>query len=330
LTIFSRHLQWLTTQAFAQANPYQTGVQIGEKAQMIGFNAVDLTVRTTGHVDPSLVDISKNLPLMLKGIRDTGAFCDQITTNIVDDQSALGRGQTTEDLLKVAADNGIKRYRWGSVAYTVSNTAPFSPFGNQVLEQLRALSDRMKNLAALNRKYGLTAVYHTFSGGNAPRSVWDLVYLLEANKYSADELAINFDIGHMVAENPLSSWRTNVRYAMPHIRSVGMKDYLLQRSGTGTVSAVSVLAGTGFVQLREFFQLLLDGKYSGPVEAQYEYNVTGLKGTSFNLNTTFWADHADMASGNLTPDFLTTELRKDYQTYRDAILAAGWLQDQIS
>jgi hypothetical protein len=329
LTIFSRHLQWLTTQAVAETDPYGTGLLIGNKAQEIGFKAVDLTVRSTGHVDPTRVDISTNLPKMISGVRSTGAFCNHITTNIIDTTSALGSASspvTPEDLLRVAADNGIKLYRWDGFNYaTFNNTS----FGDQILTQLEGFADRTKLLAELNHKYGMTSIYHTYSGGNRLRSVWDLLYMLHFNDTSPSDAAINFDIGHMVAESALSSWSTNVRYALPNIGGVGLKDYVLQRNTNGTVSAVSTLAGQGMVQLRAFFQLLLQGGYSGPAEAQYEYSVTGLNGTSFSLNTTFWADNAQMTSGNLTPAFLTEELKKDCKTYKDAIAAAGWQPEQL-
>jgi sugar phosphate isomerase/epimerase len=332
-TIFSRHLQWLTTQAYSHANPFETGVLIGEKAQEIGFKAVDLTVRSTGHVDPNLCDIAVNLPAMVKGVRSTGAICRHITTNIElpEDPIATFNGAPVYpvDLLRVASHLGIEVYRWGGFGYNVQpdpETLKPQPFGGQVLDQLDAFADAVKPLARLNRRYRMTAIYHSSSGGNNPRSVWDLVYILR--HFDPDELAINFDIGHMVRESTLSAWRTNVRVAMPHIRGVGMKDGAVVRNTNGTVGGSFPLAGTGMVQWREFFQLLLQGEYAGPAEAQYEYNVTGLAGASVSLNTTFWADHARFVDGNLTPAFMTEELKKDITYYKSQAALAGWTADQ--
>src|SRR6476646_8791600 len=67
--LWSRHLQWVSTQAQANADPYGTGVKVGEACLASGFAAVDLTVRTDGHVQPTLV--ATNLQLMLAGIRST-------------------------------------------------------------------------------------------------------------------------------------------------------------------------------------------------------------------------------------------------------------------
>src|ERR1700720_589686 len=79
-SIFSRHLQWVSTAAQGASDPYGTGVLIGQSALAADFSAVDLTVRSQGHVEPTLV--ATNLPLMLNGIRSTGCICDQITTGI--------------------------------------------------------------------------------------------------------------------------------------------------------------------------------------------------------------------------------------------------------
>ncbi|MFC6149303.1 MULTISPECIES: sugar phosphate isomerase/epimerase family protein [Mumia] len=335
-TIFSRHLQWLTSQAYAQEHPYETGVLIGEKAAELGYKAVNLTVRRTGHVDPSLVDVRTNLPAMLAGVRSTGTSCSFITTDIVDDVTPVaergGQPVYVADVLRVARDEGIDLYRWGGFAYQVQSgpdaTDP-QPFGDEVLAQLDAFRRRVKGLARLNRRYGTTAAYHTHTtNGTNARSVWDLMYILR--DADPDELGINLDIGHMTNEGTLTAWRTNVRYAMSHIRSVGLKDTLVERTPSGTVRSVWKPAGTGMVQWREFFQLLLEGGFAGPGETHYEYDVVGLNGQTAVLNTTFWADHAQFASGNLTPAFMTEELKKDLVTYRTHAAAAGWRADQLT
>jgi hypothetical protein len=333
-TIFSRHLQWLTTQDFAHDHPYDTGVLIGHKAQAIGFSAVDLTVRETGFVDPHRVAIKTHLPLMLRGVRSTGVICEQITTNIeLADRpigSLDGKPVFPEDLLRVAHDSGIRLYRWGGFSYnTQSNSVSGrpQPFGHEVVDQLDAFSAKMEPLAALSHKYALTGLYHTYSGGNGPRAVWDLVRILE--RFSADDLAVNFDIGHMVREGALSAWSTNLRYAMPYLKGIGLKDGMVVRNTDGTVGGRFSPAGTGLVQWREFFQLLLEGGYRGPAQAQYEYDAVGLRGAAFSLNTTFWADHEQFLRGNINAEFMTGELKKDLTFYKAQAALAGWSGSEL-
>lgn len=327
--IFTRHLQWLTTQAYSVANPFATGVLVAEAAAELGYTAVNPTVRRGGHVDPSLVDVAADLPLFLDGVRSTGVTCDFITTDIVDDVSSIatynGSPVYARDVLEVARDQGIRLYRWGGFRYNNNSSA----FGPGIIAQLDEFKLRIRGLARLNRRLGVTAVYHTHSSsGRGARSVWDLMHILDAG--SPDELAINFDIGHMTNEGTLSSWETNVRYAMTHIKSVGLKDTKVFIDDDGSVESAWQLAGTGMVRWEDFFELLLDGGFSGPAESHYEYDVVGLNGDIAVLNTTFWSDHPQFTSGNLNRAFMIEELSKDLVTYKNAALAAGWAPDQLT
>src|SRR5438045_5631672 len=114
--LWSRHLQWVSTQAQANADPYGVGVMVGQACLASGFAAVDLTVRTDGHVQPTLV--ATNLPLMLNGIRSTGAICDEIGNNIAPPSDPTNTSwiasQFVHEILSVAGANGITKYRWNN------------------------------------------------------------------------------------------------------------------------------------------------------------------------------------------------------------------------
>lgn len=304
-TIFSRHLQWVTTRDFAFANPYETGIQVGEAASEMGFSAVDLTVRDGGHVDPAMV--ATNLAPMVAGVRSTGVVCEQITTGISTLESPHAAA-----VLHAAAESGIRYYRWGTFSHDDN------AFGPAVLAHLRNLRQQVRSLARLNRDLGLTAVYHTFSGGRVGSSVWDLLYLLEA--FDPDQLAINFDIGHLTAEGAVGSWRNDLRAAMPWVRGVGLKDVTVVRNPNGSARATWVAAGEGMVELTTFFELLHAGGYSGPCEAQIEYVHNGV-----NLNQTFWADSA---SFTLTPDQMLATIANELAVYRAAATSAGWSKEE--
>jgi sugar phosphate isomerase/epimerase len=286
-------------------------------------------VRPTGLIDPTRVDVKLNLPRMVEGIRSTGAICDQITTNIETADKPIGafngRQVMPAEVLSVAGALGIGLYRWGGFTYEAGAA---TPFGDQVPAQLKAFSRKLASLAALNRKTRTTALYHTYSGGNNARSVWDLMAILAP--YSANELAINFDIGHMTREGALSAWSTNLRYAMPRVKGLGLKDGSVTRTVDGNIVGAFPQAGAGLVRWVEFFKLLREGGFSGPGGAQYEYDVIGVKGAPAALSTTFWADHPQFQSGNLTAPFMTAEMKKDLSYYRAHAVMAGWREDELS
>ena len=81
-----------------------------------GYAAVDLTVRDDGHVLPA--QVATNLPLMLNGIRSTGAICDHIGVNFAPPSdpanTAWIASQFVHEILSVAGANGIKKYRYNN------------------------------------------------------------------------------------------------------------------------------------------------------------------------------------------------------------------------
>jgi len=332
-TMYSRHLQWLTTRDYTASHPYETGILIGEKAQEIGCRHIDLTVRRDGHVDPERVDVARHLPEMLRGIRSTGATCREMTTGIAAADRPLagfqGQDLPVNELLQLASDAGIRYYKWSGFNYDTTPDAGSGrpqPFGDGVIAQLDAFVPELEAIAALSRRYGMTALYHTYSGRNGLRSVWDLVYV--HRRFDPNEVGFNFDIGHMAREGALSAWSSNVRYAMPYIKGVSLKDAMLGRGEDGRVNGSFVAAGEGLVQWQDFFTLLLEGGFQGPVEAQYEYLAQGLLRSPASLNNNYWADDEQFTSGNLTAEFMSAELQKDLRFYKQSASEAGWTDSQ--
>src|ERR1700732_4054348 len=113
VAIFSKHLQFVPD-----------GEGLAQAATEIGFDAIDLTVRKGGHVEPERA--RQELPGMVAAIRKRGLEVPMITTDIIDIETPYA-----EDILKAMADLGIRNYRWGGLKY-----APDRPYAEQL--------DRMK------------------------------------------------------------------------------------------------------------------------------------------------------------------------------------------
>lgn len=307
-TMFSRHLQCLTTQAYAREFPYETGVIIGEGAAAGGFNAINLTVRIDGHVEPELV--TTNLAPMLQGIRSTGTHCDHITTNVLNLQSAYA-----EEVLTTAAENGVRYYRWGTFDYQRDEAA----YGQGLRNQLDGFRRETEALAAFNSRLGLTALYHTYSGNRVGASLWDLIYVLEG--FDPEAVAINFDIGHMISEG-VRSWINDLRFAMPYVRGASLKDATYRQNAEGELTRAFMAAGEGAVDWVEYFRQLLEGGFSGPAESHLEFDY--LDGNL--LNTTWWAESA----GNIvTRDQLIGIMQSELGAFRNYALTAGWQASQL-
>jgi sugar phosphate isomerase/epimerase len=324
-SIFSRHLQWVSTAAAAASDPYGTGVLVGQAALQADFSAVDLTVRSQGHVEPTVV--GTNLPLMLNGIRSTGCICDSITTGINPTTNPADTtwiaSQFVNQILSTAAANGIKRYRIGAVAY------PANTFGAAMQTALDGLRVNMRRLAQIGAaNNNLTAMYHTFNS-DIGTGIYDLMYVYSG--IDPNLLGINYAVGHIVTDGPLSLWSQDLRFGMPNIKGLALQDVVwIQDPTTLRWSSPTVIAGTGMINWLQFFQLLLAGGYNGPADLQIEYTITGANGTPVSLNNTFFADNAQFTSGNLTPAIMIANLKHEVDYYKTQAAAAGWTSAQLT
>ena len=341
--LWSRHLQWVTTQAEAQngTDPYGTGIKIGEALLACGYAAVDLTVRADGHVLPQ--NVKTHLPDMLKGIRSTGAICDHIGVNFTPLTDPLNTSwivaENVEEILAVAGANGIKKYRFnnanGTAVPGTSGTLTVASFGaNTFGDAMTALLDGVRanhqRLAALNAKYGnLCGVAHTH-GGNIGTSVYDYEYAMR--DIDPNLIAINLAISHTAgAALGGTAWELQMRRHMPRIKCTAVEDMRATvNATTGALSGTTIepLPGTtggGVINWNNFYGHLLRGGYSGAAESQIEYGIpNGTTGANISLNTAFWSDNANFVNGNLKPAMMIATMKNASTFIRERAAAAGW------
>jgi sugar phosphate isomerase/epimerase len=244
--IFSKHLQWLSV-------PDAAGL-----AAEIGFDGIDLTVREDGHVLPARA--ADDLPKAVEAVRKAGLDVPMITAGIVD-----VRSPHAEKVLATARALGIRRYRWGGFRFAPSRPIP---------EQLAECQARARDLAALNRQYGICAMYHTHSGaGEVGASIWDLYLILK--DLDTNAVAVNYDIGHATVEGGLGGWIHSTRLTLPMMRGAAVKDFLWEKAANGKWRPAWCPIGHGMVQLAPFFAMLRQGGFSGPVQLHFEYETLG-------------------------------------------------------
>jgi L-ribulose-5-phosphate 3-epimerase len=244
--IFSKHLQWTDWAGAAST------------AHALGFDGVDLTVRAGGHVLPERV--REDLPKAVAAVRAAGLEPPMITAGIVDASSPHA-----EAILETAAGLGIRCYRWGGFRYDL---------GRGIADQLAELSPRVKALAALNRKYKMTAMYHTHSGpGQVGASIWDIWELVR--DCDPAEVAINYDIGHATVEGGHGGWIHTSRLAARYLRGTAVKDFRWGQNAKGEWSPQWCGLGQGMVNFRKYFGLLRETGFNGPLQVHFEYPEAG-------------------------------------------------------
>jgi sugar phosphate isomerase/epimerase len=333
-SIWSRHVQWVRTQAQTDADPFGTGVAVGQAILAGGYTAVDLTVRDGGHVRPALV--ATNLPLMLNGIRSTGAMCTMIGTNFGPPSDPTNTAwiadQFVNEILSVAGANGITQYRYNNAGNTVPSF-PANTYGAQMTALLDGVRVNHRRLAALNATYGnIRGVAHTH-GGNIGTMVEPYAYSMQG--IDPKLIGINFAMDHVAPAAP-GDWPLLLRRWMPYVGCVAVEDLAATvNATTGALSIGNVQPpgatglGAGVVNWATFYSTLRLGGYSGFSESQLEYSITGGTGTSISLNNADYADSADFTSGRLTPAIMIAEFKRNSDFIRARALAGGWTAAQI-
>lgn len=220
---------------------------MAEAIAEIGLDGVEAPVRNKGYVLPERVE--DDLPKHQEAVKKHGLKTTMITTDV------LGLDQPhTEKVLRTAAGLGIKMYRMGFYRYDTDRG---------VREQLDEIRPRMKDLAALNRELGLSAVYQNHCGANfvgAP--LWDIHSLLK--DHDPNEIGLAFDIRHATVEGGLA-WPLHYDLMKPHIGAVYSKDFRWAEK-----KPEHVPLGTGRVN-KDFFKMHLASKIDCPISLHVEY-----------------------------------------------------------
>jgi len=278
---FSKHFHWLS---------------IEETASMcatLGYDGIDLTVRPGGHVEPERVE--EDLPKAAETIRRAGLEIPMVTSGIVDVTTPHA-----ERILKTLKATGIRLYRWGGFRYDAKRAIP---------AQLAEMQPRVKDLAAMNRHYGLTAMYHTHSGiDQVGASMWDLYLLFK--DIAPGAVAVNYDVGHAVVEGGYGGWINSTRLLLPYMRGVAVKDFAWKKNAHGEWRPGWCALGRGMVDFPRFFEMLKAGGFNGPVQLHMEYDELGSAASGKKTST-------------LGKEQFTEIMRRDLNALKNLMRAAG-------
>lgn len=229
---------------FVQSLSYS---ELADRIVDIGFDGIEATIRRGGQIPPERVE--DELPKLVEelAIRKLEISVMASDVNRADDPLMV-------KTLRTAAKLGVKRYRMGGYRYDLSR-----PVGKQ-LDELKPV---VKDLAALNRELGITAVYQNHSGAtNVGAPVWDLHELLR--DIPATEVGVAFDIRHATVEGGLA-WPLHFNRMQPHLGAVYVKDFVWKGRRPENVPL-----GEGQVD-PAFFKRLKQSKFTGPISVHVEY-----------------------------------------------------------
>ena len=280
IDIYGHNLLWL-----------KSAEQVATAATQMGYEGVDVNVRANGqgHVLPERV--AQDLPPFVTGIRKHGLEVSTITPSVTDADS-----QYAEDILRTASELGVRHYVWGAFRYAN---------GKPIMQQLEDLKPRVAKLAALNKKYGMTAMYHTYAGNAVGAPIWDFLSVLK--EFDPAFVGFHYDVGHMTREGANGLWATNLRVAGAYVKGVSVKDFVWVKGNDGRWRTEWVPLGEGLLQLDQFAAILKEINFSGPIENQPEY-PDGVGGET---------------QIKIPPERVLSALKKDQEVLRKSFSKAG-------
>lgn len=250
--VFSKHLHFLNWEEAALA------------AADIGFQGLDLTVRSKGHVLPE--HVSRDLPKAIGSIQNAGLSCEMITTEISDIKN-----QIDAEVIKTAASEGVNFYRSNWFSYKK---------GLSLEESLNFYKTVIKQLSEFNKQYNIVGCYQNHSGLKVGASVWEVKKILK----DADPkyFGAQYDIRHAVAEGG-RSWPNGVQLLQSHIKTIALKDFKWGQVN-GQWKIVNVPIGEGMVDFKAYFKLLKNYGLNPPASLHLEYPLGGAEKGRANIN----------------------------------------------
>lgn len=140
-------------------------------------------------------------------------------------------------------------------------------------DRLVQIKKQVAELVDLNKKYQICAMYHTHSGLGVGAFIWDLWVLLK--DFDPQWVSINFDIGHATIEGGLGGWVHSTRLMTAFIKGIAIKDFKWGKNAQGKWEPQWCPLGEGMVNFKQYFGMLKEAKFSGPVQLHFEYPLGG-------------------------------------------------------
>ncbi len=218
-----------------------------------GIGGFDLTVRKGGKIEPA--NVEKELPELIEKAKKYNLAIDMIVTDITSASDPYA-----EKVLKTASAAGVKYYRLGWLDYNDKE---------EVWETVLKYKTQFRDIAELNRQYGIHGGYQNHAGKYIGAPIWDLHELL--NDLPVEYIGSQYDVRHATVEGT-DTWILGMRLISDHIKTLAIKDFTWGNVN-GKPQPVIVPLGEGMVDWELFFKTVKDYNITGPITLHIEYDL---------------------------------------------------------
>ncbi|MBI5386508.1 MAG: TIM barrel protein [Verrucomicrobia bacterium] len=183
--------------------------QAAELTADAGLDGVDCPVRPGGEILPERA--ADDMPRYAEALRRHKADILLLTTAVLSPATPH-----TESILRTAKKLGVRYYRLGPVQ------VPRESAGAKQITEIRA---GLKDLAAMNKDLGLTAVFQNHSPSAKSRFIGgDLKELHEIVKdFTPEQIGVAFDLGHALVVHG-DDWPAHFERLKSHVKVAYVKD----------------------------------------------------------------------------------------------------------
>lgn len=226
---------------------------LGKAVKDAGFDGVDLTVRTQGHVLPEKA--AGDLPRAIEAITAQGVKVPMITTELTSAAAPSAR-----PLLAAAAKSGVRYFKTGYWRFSQAS---------DVRAQVAAAGNALAGLAVLARECGIELGFHnhaSYIGG----ALWDIAPFIDM--LDPRWTGYYFDPRHAVAEGGAGAWKAATYMVGPRLKMVAVKDCRWIKSAKGYVIEDCPL-GEGMVDWAWFGSAVNGAAFAGPISLHLEYDL---------------------------------------------------------
>lgn len=271
LCLFSKHLPTMSLE------------QLSGTVKRIGFDGIDLTVRPGGHVLPERA--AEDLPKAVAAIKAEGLAVPMITTGLTS-----ASDPTAKPILSTAGNLGIPFFKPGYYKYEFKN----------VRRELEKFGVEFSALVELGKQSGIQCGFHNHEG-NIGAPLWDVTTVID--RLDPKWAGYYFDVRHAVVEGGGGGWKIATNLVAPRLKMIAVKDFYWEKTAKGW-RIVNCPLGEGMVDWRQYFKLLRQANFHGPVSLHLEYEIPGATEAAKEENT--------LAAAQRDLEFLKARLSEAY------------------
>jgi L-ribulose-5-phosphate 3-epimerase len=276
---------------FSKPVPQLSWRELAQSAKQAGFDGIDLTVRPEGHVLPERA--ATDLPQAVAAIRAEGLEVPMISTALVS-----AADPTAEPILETASKLSIPYVKPGYYHYKLVN----------VLEERNQAERKFRGLVELAKKYQVQIGYHNHTD-YVGAAIWDMAPVIES--LDPRWCGFYFDLGHAAVDLGENGWKVATNLVIPRLKMVGAKDFVWKQVGPHRWHEETCPMGQGIVPWRQFFSILAQSNFHGPISLQDEYSIPGAADNQ-GIAVSRAAVPQVMAAAKANLDFLKSLVRESY------------------